>query len=543
MIKVVQYGCGKMSKYTMRYVMENGYELVGAIDINPAVIGKDVSEVIECDNVGVKISPVSEAENLLKEVKPDICIITTMSLMNDVKDALLLCARLGINAITTCEEAFYPFNSSPVLTEKIDKLAKENNCTITGSGYQDAFWGNLISTLAGTTHKITKIKGSSSYNVEDYGIALAKAHGAGLTLDEFETEVASADNISEEERQKIIEVRNLKVLQKQVDAISKGFEKEKVVEFKNEYNQFKKDSWRLTIKDELLKQMEIYSKYQKGVANENNFYINTMANFAEVEKPGREPDYISYNRNFEISSMYWYTKEGVIRGSDHWGKGVASCDWFLNNNVGKLVVGENRQYGFCKWDEFVEKTQILELEKDGKKTEFLMTLENVIGKDKDTGDTLVKNGDYIVSVDRDGFCYTESTLDYVPEKESISPEKIADLKRKAIEREKENQEEMRKIALRKEEERIAKEERTKKLVRFRENADFYISKLDEMIGDDFKNFLEKNKIGYETRISKKGNEIIIIPELNNIQATLKEFESRNDLKREIARYLVLKNKL
>ncbi len=204
MIKVVQYGCGKMSKYTMRYVMENGYELVGAIDINPAVIGKDVSEVIECDNVGVKISSVSEAENLLKEVKPDICIITTMSLMNDVKDALLLCARLGINAITTCEEAFYPFNSSPVLTEKIDKLAKENNCTITGSGYQDAFWGNLISTLAGTTHKITKIKGSSSYNVEDYGIALAKAHGAGLTLDEFETEVASADNISEEERQELI---------------------------------------------------------------------------------------------------------------------------------------------------------------------------------------------------------------------------------------------------------------------------------------------------------------------------------------------------
>ena len=200
MIKVVQYGCGKMSKYTMRYVMENGYELVGAIDINPAVIGKDVSEVIECD----KISSVSEAENLLKEVKPDICIITTMSLMNDVKDALLLCARLGINAITTCEEAFYPFNSSPVLTEKIDKLAKENNCTITGSGYQDAFWGNLISTLAGTTHKITKIKGSSSYNVEDYGIALAKAHGAGLTLDEFETEVASADNISEEERQELI---------------------------------------------------------------------------------------------------------------------------------------------------------------------------------------------------------------------------------------------------------------------------------------------------------------------------------------------------
>lgn len=125
-------------------------------------------------------------------------------LINDVKDALLLCAKLGINAITTCEEAFYPQNSNPSITNKIDELAKQNGCTITGSGYQDIYWGQLISSIAGSTHKITKIKGSSSYNVEDYGIALAKAHGAGLTLDEFEKEVASADNISEEERNKLI---------------------------------------------------------------------------------------------------------------------------------------------------------------------------------------------------------------------------------------------------------------------------------------------------------------------------------------------------
>jgi len=85
---------------------------------------------------------------------------------------------------------------------------KANKCTITGCGYQDIFWGNLISVIAGTTNKISKIKGSSSYNVEDYGIALAKAHGAGLTLEEFDREIANPSRLSKEERENLINSGN-----------------------------------------------------------------------------------------------------------------------------------------------------------------------------------------------------------------------------------------------------------------------------------------------------------------------------------------------
>ena len=204
-LKIFQYGCGKMSVYTMRYVIDNGGEIVGAVDINPNVIGKDIGDIMGTDKKGVVVENVANAEKMLMTLKPDCVIVTTMSLLADVEDALMLCAKCGVNAITTCEEAFYPMNSNPTLTTKIDQLAKENNCTITGSGYQDAFWGNLITTLVGASHNITKIKGSSSYNVEDYGIALAKAHGAGLTKEEFDAQVASADEISDEERQKVIE--------------------------------------------------------------------------------------------------------------------------------------------------------------------------------------------------------------------------------------------------------------------------------------------------------------------------------------------------
>ena len=203
-IKAVQYGVGKMSIYTMRYMLEKGVEIVGAIDVNPQVIGKDIGEILGREKLGVIVTDVKDARQMLENTKPNVCIVTTRSLFSEVEEAFMLCAELGINAISTCEEAFHPENSNPVLTKKIDELAKKNNCTITGTGYQDIYWGQLISSIAGSTQKITKIKGSSSYNVEDYGIALAEAHGSGLTISEFDKQVASVDRISDEERQKMI---------------------------------------------------------------------------------------------------------------------------------------------------------------------------------------------------------------------------------------------------------------------------------------------------------------------------------------------------
>lgn len=203
-IKAVQYGVGKMSLYTMRYMLEKGIEIVGAIDINPEVIGKDIGEILGQEKLGVLVTSTDKAKEMMQNTKPDICIITTRSLIAELEEPYMLCAELGINAISTCEEAFYPQNSNPMITNKIDELAKTNNCTITGTGYQDIYWGQLITSIAGSTQKITKIKGSSSYNVEDYGIALAEAHGAGLTLEDFDKQVASVDRMSDEERQEII---------------------------------------------------------------------------------------------------------------------------------------------------------------------------------------------------------------------------------------------------------------------------------------------------------------------------------------------------
>ncbi|MDO4546262.1 MAG: dihydrodipicolinate reductase [Bacillota bacterium] len=204
-VKFAQYGCGKMSKYLMQYMLDKGAELVAAFDMNPAVVGKDVSEIIGCEPVGVKISAADEADALLKKEKPDVCIIATRSTMAELQEAFSICAENGVNAISTCEESLYPWNSSPDITKELDALAKKGGCTICGSGYPDLFWGTMITNLAASSAHITKIKGSSSYNVEDYGIALAQGHGAGLTIKEFEEQIGNYNSLSSEEIGALVE--------------------------------------------------------------------------------------------------------------------------------------------------------------------------------------------------------------------------------------------------------------------------------------------------------------------------------------------------
>lgn len=124
-----------------------------------------------------------------------------------------------------------------------------------------------------------------------------------------------------------------------------------------------------------------YSDLQEGIASEKNFFENTLVMYEEVKKPKGDPDFES-----DSGSRYWYSKQGVIRGSDHWGAGVANCDWAYKKKNGSIIYGlsyksprklKERVYGFAKWEDYLFKAQLIEINKK----EVVTSFKNVIGRD------------------------------------------------------------------------------------------------------------------------------------------------------------------
>ncbi len=168
-IKVIQVGCGLMSKVTMKYLISKDIEIVGAIDVNPDIIGQDIGDYIGLEHsYGIKIT--DDADRIFSETKADIAIVATFSYMKEMYPVIRKCVENDLNVITIGDEAIYPWATSPEEVNHLDRLAHDHGVTVFGTGMQDVYWINLPAVVMGGIIDAQLIEGTISYNVEDYGV-------------------------------------------------------------------------------------------------------------------------------------------------------------------------------------------------------------------------------------------------------------------------------------------------------------------------------------------------------------------------------------
>lgn len=184
MIKAIVYGLGSMGKIMAKYMIEKGVTIVGVIDKNPSMVGKDLGEVLGL-NHSLNVIVSDDSKKVLTSVEADIAVLSLVSEIDKLYPFIKECVCQNLNVISTSRESSYPWSTSPYIARNIDKLAKQYKVTVSASGYQDTYMVNMVSLLAGTCHKIKSVNIKSKYNVNDYGKVVAQDMQVGETIDNF----------------------------------------------------------------------------------------------------------------------------------------------------------------------------------------------------------------------------------------------------------------------------------------------------------------------------------------------------------------------
>jgi hypothetical protein len=189
-INLIIYGCGVMGRKVAQALLDKkSFKVVGAVDIDPELVGKDLGEILDRpEKLGVVIE--KDAEALFSKVKAHAVVHTTTSHLKSVFSQVTQCLKAGLNVISTCEELSYPWKRNPELAREIDSLAKEKQVTVVGTGINPGFlMDTLPLILTAPCLKVNSIKVTRMMNSAKRRVPFQVKVGTGLTQEEFRQKI------------------------------------------------------------------------------------------------------------------------------------------------------------------------------------------------------------------------------------------------------------------------------------------------------------------------------------------------------------------
>ena len=191
-IRVVEFGIGPIGGSILRLMRQKAsIEIVGAVDKDPAKVGRDLGELMGAHDApwGVVVS--AEADAVLQQ-PVDVVVHTTSSYLPSVMDELLACLAAGCCVISTCEELSYPFRKHPELSARLDTAAKDEGVALVGTGVNPGFvMDKLVLTLSAASQRVDWVQAVRIVDASKRRLPLQRKIGAGMTSEEFRAQVAA----------------------------------------------------------------------------------------------------------------------------------------------------------------------------------------------------------------------------------------------------------------------------------------------------------------------------------------------------------------
>ncbi len=186
MTRIVQIGIGPLGQKMVAYATQrNEIDLVGAVDTDPEIVGRDLGEYCGLDRLGIIVK--ASLADVLEQTEADAAVVTTVSSLQKFESQAAEIAAAGLHIVSTCEELSYPWAVSPETASRIDRVCRDNSVVCLGTGVNPGYLMDFLPTvLSGLCQRVDAVSVDRIQDASVRRVPFQQKIGAALTLEQFE---------------------------------------------------------------------------------------------------------------------------------------------------------------------------------------------------------------------------------------------------------------------------------------------------------------------------------------------------------------------
>jgi 4-hydroxy-tetrahydrodipicolinate reductase len=190
-IRVLHFGLGPIGAAIARQaVAREGFEVVGAVDSDPAKGGQDLARVAGMRRrTGVTVRP--DLPQALKDARPDVVVHCTSSSLRTVTPQLAAILAARIPVVSTTEELSYPWHANRRLAREVDAAARKARVAVLATGVNPGFAMDALPIMiTAVCERVERITVNRIQDARIRRLPFQQKIGAGLTRAQFAQKVA-----------------------------------------------------------------------------------------------------------------------------------------------------------------------------------------------------------------------------------------------------------------------------------------------------------------------------------------------------------------